>query len=70
MFKFKHDLCVWVKKKPCVELTVIMRLISWIHSRGSETLFLRSMPIGLHDLENRYCNQIKVFENCSELKVT
>jgi hypothetical protein len=43
-----------------MELTVIMRLISWIHSRGSETLISRSMPIGLHDLENCYCNQIKV----------
>ncbi len=35
----KRDLCVHVKNKPCVEYTVIMPLISWIHSRGSETVY-------------------------------
>ncbi len=35
--KYKQDLCVQVKNKPCVEYIIIMRLISWIHSRGSET---------------------------------
>ncbi len=35
--KYKHDLCVQVKNKPCVKYTVIMCLISWIRSCGSET---------------------------------
>jgi hypothetical protein len=30
--------CVQVKNKPCVKYIVVMRLIPWIHSRGSETL--------------------------------
>ncbi len=29
--------CVQVKNKPCVRCTSNMRLISWIHPRGSET---------------------------------
>jgi hypothetical protein len=36
--KYKRDSCVQVKNKPCVECTVIMRLISWNHSHGSETV--------------------------------
>jgi hypothetical protein len=28
---------VEVKNKPCLKYIVIMRLIPWIHSRGSET---------------------------------
>ncbi len=35
--KYKWDFCLQVKNKPCVDYIVIMRLISWIHSRGSET---------------------------------
>jgi hypothetical protein len=38
MCKYKYDLCVQVKNKPKVEFTIIMRLISWIHSRGSEAM--------------------------------
>jgi hypothetical protein len=34
----KWNFCVQVKNKPCVVCTVIMRLISWIRSRGSETV--------------------------------
>jgi hypothetical protein len=38
---------VQVKNKPCVEYTVIMHLISWIHSRGSETTnFISVLDIG------------------------
>jgi hypothetical protein len=29
--------CVQVKNKPCKRCTSYMRLISWIHPRGSET---------------------------------
>ncbi len=35
--EYKRDFYVQVKNKPCVEYTITMRLISWIHSRGSET---------------------------------
>jgi hypothetical protein len=38
MCKYEHDLCVQVKNKPCIEFTVIMRFIFWIHSSGSETV--------------------------------
>ncbi len=36
--KYKRDSCVQVKNKPCVECIIIMRLISWNHSRGSKTI--------------------------------
>jgi hypothetical protein len=29
---------VQVKNKPCVKYTTAMRLISWIHTRGRETI--------------------------------
>jgi hypothetical protein len=35
--------CVQVKNKPCVRRTSYMRLISWIHSRGSETILNTSI---------------------------
>jgi hypothetical protein len=38
--KYKWDSCVQVKNKPYLECTVIMRLISWSHSRGNETLLI------------------------------
>ncbi len=34
--------CVQVKNKPCVEYTIIMRLISWIHSHSSEIFMVSS----------------------------
>jgi hypothetical protein len=34
----KKIFCLQVKIKLCVEYIIIMRLISWIHSRGSETI--------------------------------
>ncbi len=37
---YKQDPCVQVKNKPCVEYTIIMRLIPWNHSRGSKTSIL------------------------------
>jgi hypothetical protein len=36
--KYKQGFRVQVKNKPCVDYIVIMRLIPWIHSRGSETI--------------------------------
>jgi hypothetical protein len=39
--KYIMRFCVQVKNKLCVECTVIMRLISWNHSRGSETVIMR-----------------------------
>jgi hypothetical protein len=39
--KYKQDLCVQVKNRPCVEYTVIMRLISLIPSCGSKTIMKR-----------------------------
>jgi hypothetical protein len=32
-----NTFCVKVKNKLCVKNTIVMRLISWIHTRGSET---------------------------------
>ncbi len=32
-----NEICVQVKNKPWVKCIIIMRLISWKHSRGSET---------------------------------
>jgi hypothetical protein len=29
-----------VKNKPCVKYAIVMRLIPWIYSRGSETLLI------------------------------
>jgi hypothetical protein len=43
--KYKQDFCVQVKNKPCVEYTVIMRLISWIHSHGKTVLVNNQMYI-------------------------
>ncbi len=35
--------CVQVKNKPCARRTSYMRLISWIHHRGSETTVINSV---------------------------
>ncbi len=39
----KQDPCVQVKNNPCVECIITMRLISWNHSRGSETCIVRNV---------------------------
>ncbi len=40
--KYNDIFCVLVKNKPCVKYIVVMRLIPWIHSHGSETITMRS----------------------------
>jgi hypothetical protein len=37
-YKYNQTFCVQVKNKPCVKYTTIMRLISWINTRGSKTM--------------------------------
>jgi hypothetical protein len=48
--KYKQDFCVQVKNKPCMVCTVIMRLISWNRSRGSETLVAFQRKIALESI--------------------
>ncbi len=35
--EYKQDFYVQVKNEPCLKYTIVMHLISWIHSRDSET---------------------------------
>ncbi len=46
--KYNVIFCVQVKNKPCVKYTTVMRLISWIHTRGSETL-IKSLRKHVHN---------------------
>jgi hypothetical protein len=39
--KYKTSPYVQVKNKPCAQCSIIIRLISWNHSRGSETVTIR-----------------------------
>jgi hypothetical protein len=48
--KYKQDFCVQVKNKPCMVCTVIMRLISWNRSRGSEILVAFQRKIALESI--------------------
>jgi hypothetical protein len=50
--------CVQVKNKPCVKFIVVLHLIPWIRSRGSETLIVWPLPI--QELEEPVLLSIKV----------
>jgi hypothetical protein len=59
--KYKQDLCVHVKNKPCVEYTVIMRLISWIHSHGREKIIVCCLVRKKMEEEDSYYTIIYYF---------
>jgi hypothetical protein len=47
----KNEFCVQVKNKSCVDCTVIMHLIPWKCSRGSETTMIAlNLPPWVHKI--------------------
>jgi hypothetical protein len=53
--KYNETFCVQVKNKPCMKYTTVMRLISWIHTRGSETDISNVLTMKIIKCKNTEC---------------
>ncbi len=52
--------CVQVKNKACVRYTAVRNLISWIHTRGSETILYFRTDVSV---EGKIPLNLKTFRN-------
>jgi hypothetical protein len=53
--KYNKTFCVQVKNKPFMKYTTVMHLISWIHTRGSETDICNVLTMKIIKCKNTEC---------------